>query len=783
MMWLSSQDEKLIAFLKRELAPSSERWHATLRVLAASALALSVSQIFRLNQGYWAVVTILVICTPGIDSSVRKMLHRLMGTLAGVVFAYILTTVFWQQYWFFIAGLFASLMFAGLLIARSKEAYIGWVFALTLIVCTETSAPDFASVAGVCFERLFIVVIGVICSWIAIVLIYPIHPERECAKLLRKVLDDEIARAKWVSGHLRSGDEVNEEFLLPPVDPLQVKKMLMLCESAGMINQTVHNNRAALADRINVVASISSILSDSIALIKNNHHHAATGILAESAPQLIIALDSILHDLRAWAQRDKDLLTDLAEQPLNLTALKDALDAFAVAHERAIVSLGIREGTGQGNRGSEALLGIAAICRAFYTTYSVEHDAPSDSPTSHDILRALTTPMLAPGLSDDKARSWWFAIKLAIACVFGLIFVKATQMPSLGTMMITPVMIVLATGGSTTGTLARARLRFLGAALGGVVAIFAIIFLIPTAQHLHALLILWLVCCAPLVWIANGGPKFAYVGLQAVFCMAMAIGSPLEPSIDLAVPSARIVGVFLGALTTLAVFNFIAPEFARNELLRLFSLTLQNVGSLATMGLPTNPSNFSQIVDLRYQVLAVILRGRVLGSSLTEEPRSTEPTITQEQVVEITDHLTLLLSTTHAIALNRISAHLAAHNMTEDLKEQFACANAIQRACEIGCAAIASGNFEEFARTTDQLLHQTEALSQLIPEIRSRPNLRRMSAEPAQFIVGQIGMYRVAARRLADLSDILTRISADGTKFKRAKRRQSPLPELTQQPA
>lgn len=54
---------------------------------------------------------------------------------------------------------------------------------------------------------------------------------------------------------------------------------------------------------------------------------------------------------------------------------------------------------------------------------------------------------------------------------------------------------------------------------------------------------------------------------------------------------------------------------------------------------------------------------------------------------------------------------------------------------------------------------QAQQLEDLIPEIRLRPNIRMLSTAPVQFIIGQIGMYRVTAMRLRNLSEVLDRIT------------------------
>ena len=764
MKWLLVQEKAFTDFLKRELAPSPQRWQATIRVLTATIIAMVITQAFHLKEGYWAMITIMVVCAPNIESSARKMIERMIGTIAGVAVAYIITSVFFQQNWFFVASLFAILIIAGLVIARSRQPYVGWVFALSiLVVVMEINAP-FNAIAGNSFERFWVVALGVFASWIALLLVYPPRPIRDFRILYIKTTQQEIERVQWVKRNLRKIEEgqlVAHIEILPPkrVDPMTEKKMLVLIGSATYENRSLALLVGSLTDRITLVNAISTITSNAITLIRESNQQGAEPSLMAATVVLFDRIEAILQQMKAWGESNHDLAASLEKHPIDFQPLLDSIRSFDQLHESVILRIGIREGIGHSPKGNQALMATIAMSRALQTTYSTQHLQTGTNQAKIDVLQSITTPLLSPGLSDDASRSFWFAVRLACACVIGYIFISATHFSSLSTMIVTPLMVVGATGGSSDATRARAMLRFWGTIVGAIVSIFAILFLIPTVESIFGLLLIWIGCSAPLIWILTGGPKVSYMGTQAIFCLAIAVGSSFHPSIDLTAPSGRILGIALGTIVTLAIFNLFSPDYARNELMRLFALTLDRIGKLAITGFTSNPGTFSDIAALRYKVLSLILRSRELCENLHPEIHASEPSITREEVLQITENLTLILYSANALALNRISAGIRPKIISSELDELHAFAQSIQKVCDIGSATMATQNYKSFSDATKQLDIQAQQLEDLIPEIRLRPNIRLLSAEPVQFIIGQIGMYRVAALRLRNLSEVLDGIN------------------------
>ena len=172
---IARAESNCIAFLKRELAPSQARWHSVIRLTITSVAILVVMQVFRLSEGYWAIITMLLVCGPNVPSSPRNGLERIAGTTAGVLVAYALYATLFQQPWFLLPAIFAFIMLGALVIVRSDRPYVGWVFVLSVLVVVLDSHQSFDSIANIAFVREWVVVIGVALSWFAMRTIYPVH--------------------------------------------------------------------------------------------------------------------------------------------------------------------------------------------------------------------------------------------------------------------------------------------------------------------------------------------------------------------------------------------------------------------------------------------------------------------------------------------------------------------------------------------------------------------------------------------------------------------------------
>jgi len=153
-----------------------------------------------------------------------------------------------------------------------------------------------------------------------------------------------------------------------------------------------------------------------------------------------------------------------------------------------------------------------------------------------------------------------FALKVTFAAMFCYIVYEAIDWSGIHTAFITCTFIALE---STEATLYKGTLRFVGCVIGGALALFSIVFLMPHMETIASLVVL--VACAAAIagWVATGSERIIYAGLQIAFAFFYGVFQGYAPDTDLDNVRNRVVGILFGLIVTGLVFQYIWPERAR----------------------------------------------------------------------------------------------------------------------------------------------------------------------------------------------------------------------------
>jgi multidrug resistance protein MdtO len=153
-----------------------------------------------------------------------------------------------------------------------------------------------------------------------------------------------------------------------------------------------------------------------------------------------------------------------------------------------------------------------------------------------------------------------FALKVTFAAMFCYIFYMAIDWSGIHTALITCTFIALE---STEATLYKGTLRIAGCVIGGALALFSIVFLMPHMETIASLVVL--VACASAIagWVAAGSERISYAGLQIAFAFFYSVFQGYAPDTDLDNVRNRVVGILFGLIVTGLVFQYIWPERAR----------------------------------------------------------------------------------------------------------------------------------------------------------------------------------------------------------------------------
>jgi uncharacterized membrane protein YccC len=170
-----------------------------------------------------------------------------------------------------------------------------------------------------------------------------------------------------------------------------------------------------------------------------------------------------------------------------------------------------------------------------------------------------------------------FALKVTLAAMFCYIFYSAIDWSGIHTALITCTFIALE---STGATFHKGVLRIVGCLIGGALALFTIVFLMPHMDTIASLVVV--VACASAIagWVAAGSELISYGGLQIAFAFFYSVFQGYAPDTDLDNVRNRVVGILFGLIVTAVVFYYIWPEYAVDRLRDALRQALRQLSQL-----------------------------------------------------------------------------------------------------------------------------------------------------------------------------------------------------------
>src|SRR6266566_4788977 len=176
-----------------------------------------------------------------------------------------------------------------------------------------------------------------------------------------------------------------------------------------------------------------------------------------------------------------------------------------------------------------------------------------------------------------------FALKVTFAAMFCYIFYMAIDWSGIHTALITCTVIALE---STGATLHKGALRIGGCVIGGALALFTIVFLMPHMDTIASLIVV--VACASAIagWVATGSELISYGGLQIAFAFFYSVFQGYAPDTDLDNVRNRVIGILFGLIVTGLVFRYIWPERTIDRLRAALRAALQQLARLVEIPRP-----------------------------------------------------------------------------------------------------------------------------------------------------------------------------------------------------
>jgi uncharacterized membrane protein YccC len=219
---------------------------------------------------------------------------------------------------------------------------------------------------------------------------------------------------------------------------------------------------------------------------------------------------------------------------------------------------------------SAFVLGLQRIARLFIHT---------PIPLAATARKAAQPNSSAAGSPIDAARVR-YCLKLAAAVALAFVVGVTTQRGDLTTILWTAMITGLPTYGAS---MRKMILRFVGAVLGGILGLAAIIAVSPNFETVVTYMAVFFVALVPCAYLGLSSARLAYPGKQAgiTFCLLF-VG--LSPSIREYEALWRLWGVFLGLIVVAVVFIVLWPEYAGESMVPRLEKMLELILSLMPRG-------------------------------------------------------------------------------------------------------------------------------------------------------------------------------------------------------
>lgn len=589
--------DRFAAFLRLELAPSPARWRATGRVVIACAIATTLVMTFQIPQGAWLIITILIVSQPNAGASITRALQRSAGTLVGGVFAIGLAITFPQQPWILLP-FFALGLGYGIYLSRTSAApYIPILGSMTMILAiggVNNTAPDGIDTA---LWRFLNIGIGNLIGTLCQAFLWPEKPEN----LLRKHLSLSLgnSRSRLDQSLRPTAEVVTDPQLLAESEERVMNSLATWTTWLANAEQDQKKFREHHDMIIELIGDINQIAIASQQVSRASSALACEGAAAELPP---IARDAVELSQQRCVQYaeaihgglwppELDDLTPLAEpfQKVMASSETSRLNASTKPHDLARAS--ILSAASNAAEGLDAIPGAIDFLRTLdRQTRREPFGAKTSRPTAEDPLFAEEK-----GFNPQDALA---AGKATLAAMIAYIYINAIDWPGGITAVVTAILISLDNYGAI---IQKSALRFAGVVVGGLLALLAILFVMPNIESLPAFLVITSLIFGAGAWVQAGSSRISYAGLQLSYAAALCLMHTHGPTTDLIPWLDRLLGVSLGIFCIAGVYAIFGEIRARVWALNNVASTLRLMVQASKIGLRDRDPQTEEITIQKYR--------------------------------------------------------------------------------------------------------------------------------------------------------------------------------------
>jgi fusaric acid resistance family protein len=577
---------RMIESLRTELAPTPGRWRRSVFMGLGTMTALMLAWTIQVPT-FSAPVVAFFGLLPANVCTWRKLPPRLALTTAGAIVSITVAGVFVQLPWLMLPAFFAGVA----LIAYFCPVTSGALELLALLypLCT-------AFFIGVLDPGGMPTQVGYICVGYGVGIVTATAFSRlAVAEDAAATLAGALATA-FADTRSRLA-EVTARFAAERFEPIPGESPISseFARDMPLLERVRQEGRhrddiAALA--IIVVDHALTLTNTMDALARHDVGRTYRRLLTPQLMTLVARLDA---GLRGFEQALRD------HRPLTAT-LAMHVDAQWPDYRAAIAALEAQQLTLR-RTGALAHVDIAeeantdAFVRALVDLTESLHTSPADL-RQLGIGRAERATVALPGFDPNTAR---YAVRVGLGTTISYLIGMVADTVELFNVLWHPAFLAVSSYGAT---IRRAGTRFVGTVIGCLLAIVATIAVMPNLSELPALALMLFAVTVPSAYVALGGPRFSYVGVQIVVAFAI-VALAEQAHTDVQPPLWRVYGTLLGTAALFLAFRFVAPDYAGRQLVARFTgIVREMLRLLARPG--SVPLTVAEAMAVRQRIVAAL---------------------------------------------------------------------------------------------------------------------------------------------------------------------------------
>ncbi len=579
-----------------------DRARTAARTAIASLISLCIVLIYRFPEGYWALITCLVMTQASVGASIDKGVSRTVGTLVACILAVAILAPLNQDPLPFLVSTFTIISVSAYLGSGTIYPYAFVIGGVTLVIVAVLGFQGQNASVSTGLVRTGEIIVGVVVSWFCAFAIWP--------RLASDQLDEQIQATLASTAH---AFDTAATFILagrpPPRSYLEeiaaiepgIHKQLALIPAAAREGRT-HRVKAPAQRRLAVhlerLRATLLPLAEPIGDLPN-------GLVVATEPELRALFEATQ---RAWA-------TVRADDP---EACQDALGAIRPARHR--IERRVEELRQSGATRDLSARQVLAFHGTLGTLREVENSLNAVARRGFDpegTVRPSRAQRIRSFTLDPPRRL--YAIKTGLAVCIAVLILNLLQWESsVSAMVSTFIVAQLSIGGSVR----KATLRLTGALVGGVLALLVILFVTPQISSLPPFAVVVCIVMFFCAYAYTGPEASAYAGLQTglAFVLVLVAGPKQETSIMPGVY--RLVGVMLGTGISIGVESLLWPAHAYIELrvrIRESLVGAAELFGLLAVGLRGHPPQRVEWLARAHQVRERLMGfWQILGEALLE---------------------------------------------------------------------------------------------------------------------------------------------------------------------